>query len=74
MAMTLFRGLYHLVGCNQQVPRDREAERPRDFEIDDQFEFPVLPDGEFRRVLAPRMRAVPPKLPKRGGFSPLREI
>jgi hypothetical protein len=56
-------GLDHLVGYNQQVPRDREAERPRGLEIDDQFEFPVLPDGEFCRVLAPE---------DAGGYSPIR--
>ena len=63
--MTLYHlvDLYHLVCCNQQVPRDREAEPLRGVEIDDQFEFPVLPDGEFCRVLAPE---------DAGGYSPIR--
>ena len=51
IAMT-FVSLYYLVGCNQQVARDCEAEPFRGLEIDDQFELPVLPDGKFCRVLA----------------------
>ena len=51
--MTLYHlvDLYHLVCCNQQVPRDREAEPLRGVEINNQFELPVLLDRKIGRVL-----------------------
>jgi hypothetical protein len=46
-------GCYHLVGCNQQMPWDREPEHPCGLAIDDQFDLRVLLDGKVGRFLAP---------------------